>query len=219
MKLHRTKAFTLIELLVVIAIIAILASLAVPAITGALTRGQLTQTLSNARQLHIAAFSMANDFNTTGDELLGWPGDLEERSKEPIRNATAYVERLIEYEYIKPIDMVKVMQAPGITPWSVTSKFNADRNCPFKIYKIKDTDGGANMFLATKNLQYGIGLDAQKAPYGEKGFVVFRKGGDGATFTTKIQAKNNLNALGLLPGRKNFETNTTESASDYLSDN
>ena len=50
--LHRSlRGFTLIELLVVISIIAILASLALPAITGALSRGQMTQTLSNMKHL------------------------------------------------------------------------------------------------------------------------------------------------------------------------
>ena len=42
--------FTLIEMLVVIAIIATIAAFALPAITGAMTRGQLTQAVSNARQ-------------------------------------------------------------------------------------------------------------------------------------------------------------------------
>ena len=73
---HSLRAFTLIELLVVISIIAILASLAIPAVTGALTRGQLTQTLNNARQLQLATQTMALDSFTTG-EGPGWPGDMQ----------------------------------------------------------------------------------------------------------------------------------------------
>jgi prepilin-type N-terminal cleavage/methylation domain len=68
-------AFTLIELLVVIAIIGILAALALPAITGALARGQMTQTLSNMRQLHLATQQMALDGTTNVDPDLCWPGD------------------------------------------------------------------------------------------------------------------------------------------------
>ena len=74
--LARNVAFTLVELLVVISIIAILASLALPAITGALVRGQMTQTLSNMKQLHLVTQQMAIDSTTTGDTNLGWPGDM-----------------------------------------------------------------------------------------------------------------------------------------------
>ena len=73
-------AFTLIELLVVISIIGILAALALPAITGALARGQMTQTLSNMKQLHLATQQMALDGLTTGDANLCWPGDLRRPS-------------------------------------------------------------------------------------------------------------------------------------------
>jgi prepilin-type N-terminal cleavage/methylation domain-containing protein len=218
MKAPRNKAFTLIELLVVIAIIAILASLAIPAVTGAMTKGQLTQTMSNARQLYIAGFSMATDFNTTGDEHLGWPGDLMKREVEPINGVTDYINRLVEYDYLKQVDMMKVLQAPGVTPWNGTTEFNAQRNCPFKIYRVTDTDGAANIMIATRNFLYNDKLDPEQAPYGEKGFVVFRKGGDGAQFNQKKLVKS-LNALGLLPGRTDYKSRTTESADDFLAMN
>ena len=54
-----TSAFTLIEMLVVISIIAVLAAFAVPALTSALTKGQMTGTLNNARQLYLAGQQMA----------------------------------------------------------------------------------------------------------------------------------------------------------------
>src|SRR6266568_5397514 len=59
------SAFTLIELLVVIAIIAVLASFAVPAITSALTKGQLVGTVNNARQYYLAGYQMALDRKST----------------------------------------------------------------------------------------------------------------------------------------------------------
>jgi type II secretory pathway pseudopilin PulG len=45
MNKHNSPAFTLILLLVVISIIAVLAALAVPALTQALTKGQMTGTM------------------------------------------------------------------------------------------------------------------------------------------------------------------------------
>jgi len=53
----------------------ILAALALPAFTGALERGQLTQKLSNARQIHLAVASMALDGETLEDKSLGYPAD------------------------------------------------------------------------------------------------------------------------------------------------
>jgi prepilin-type N-terminal cleavage/methylation domain-containing protein len=77
MKTIRKKlaAFTLIELLVVISIIAVLASLALPAITGALVKGQITQTMSNYRQLYITSQSASLDSSASGSSNVGFPGD------------------------------------------------------------------------------------------------------------------------------------------------
>jgi prepilin-type N-terminal cleavage/methylation domain-containing protein len=77
MKTLRKKiaAFTLIELLVVISIIAVLASLALPAITGALVKGQITQTMSNYRQLYLASQSADLDSTANGSSNNGFPGE------------------------------------------------------------------------------------------------------------------------------------------------
>ena len=78
MKTRSQSAFTLIEMLVVISIIAVLAAFAVPALTSALTKGQMTGTMNNGRQLYLAAQQMALDGAANGDPALAcrispWP--------------------------------------------------------------------------------------------------------------------------------------------------
>lgn len=228
-----SAAFTLIEMLVVIAIIATIAAFALPAITGAMTRGQLTQAVSNARQIHLSAFAMATDGTQTGDAKYGWPGDLAAYTGTTagvkVSTVKDFVQRLVDNDYLKPGDL-KVFSASGVTPWNGTytapdgsagsvGTFNPDfsgtTNCAFKIYKVKDSDAGDYIFLATKNFaktgQQTTAITTATAPFGDKGFVVFHKGGDG-TYYKKQQATSNL--VGTVPNHTNSTDN--EAPADYL---
>src|SRR5216684_4331346 len=97
MRKHNPSGFTLIELLVVIAIIAVLASFAVPAITSALTKGQLVGTVNNARQYYLAGYQMALDGNTNADVNYQWPGDYNPA----ITKLSDYSTRLVANQYLK----------------------------------------------------------------------------------------------------------------------
>jgi type IV pilus assembly protein PilA len=226
-------AFTLIEMLVVIAIIATIAAFALPAITGALTRSQLAQAVSNARQIHLATFAMTTDGTQTGDARYAWPGDLAASADANVQitSVADFVQRLVDNDYLKAGDL-KVFAAPGITPWNGTynkpaaadakgafvPNFDGDKNCAFKVYKVTDRDPGNAIFLATKNFSYtsnvNTAISTTATPFGDKGFVIFHKGGDG-TFYKKQQATSKQ-LLGTPPGEGDVATPPDETASDFL---
>src|SRR5690348_8865595 len=109
------SAFTLIELLVVIAIIAILAAFAVPALTSALTKGKMTGTMNNARQLYLAQFQMSNDGAATGDATSAWPGDLVTQGllTPGAGSLTPYLNVLLSKGYLRGADALKLLTASG----------------------------------------------------------------------------------------------------------
>src|SRR5436305_15036249 len=109
MKLRSQSAFTLIEMLVVISIIAVLAAFAVPALTSALTKGQMTGTMNNGRQMYLAGQQMALDGSANSDPNLVWPGD----DTVNLGTMNAYMTRLVQQNYLKAGDVQKLLSGPG----------------------------------------------------------------------------------------------------------
>ena len=187
------RAFTLIELLVVISIIAILASLAIPAVTGALARGQMTQTLSNLKQLHLVAQTIALDGTTSGDTNAAWPGDM------PNKSWSTWVSNAVP-AYIKSNDMAKLLSAPGITV-SATADLSsltpgtATSGRAVLLYSVSETNNNNAVLFSSANFtnaQPPAAPVASALPYGDKGFVVFRKGGDGAVLQARQATNTNI---------------------------
>lgn len=203
-----TPAFTLIELLVVISIIAILALLAGPALTQALTKGQMTGTMNNARQLYLAGFQMATDGAANSNPAYSWPGD-----DPAVTSLEAYCAKLVQNDYLKAGDMQKILNAPGATcnvttvPGPPASVTLAGRSA-LKVYKVKEVDSSNTIFSVTSNYVYNAPLDPTQVPYGDKGIVVIRKGGDAGVYrkneATQSGWNNDFNkfagAIGRLPG-------------------
>lgn len=188
MKFKTPSAFTLIELLVVISIIGILASLALPAIGNAMTKGQMTQTLSNMKQLHLATQTMALDSVTTGDTNLGWPGDLGGTWE-------AWATNLVGGGYLTTNDFAKLISAAGVVVAPDADPANPVKSAVFA-YAVEQNSAGNTVFLTTANYDYSSGspaaLDKADSPYGDKGFVVFRKAGDGTIYKARQYDDTNL---------------------------
>jgi prepilin-type N-terminal cleavage/methylation domain-containing protein len=193
-KTNKPSAFTLIELLVVIAIIAILAALAVPALTSALNKAQMTGTMNNGRQLYLAQFQMSNDATATGASNMGWPGDMITAGLPA--TYLAYLNVLLQNGYLKAGDVARLMNAPGgnyvadinwaATPPVLNTIGTGDAG--LKVYTVGDADSINCIFAASHNYVYNQPLVPPDAatgagiPYGQKGFIVVKKGGDAAVF-------------------------------------
>ncbi|MEI8312442.1 MAG: type II secretion system protein [Verrucomicrobiota bacterium] len=186
--MKRSSGFTLIELLVVISIIAILASLAIPAVTGALARGQMAQTLSNMKQLHLATFNMDLD-NQQAGQPSGWPGT---NTGAPA-NALAWAAALTNGNYLKATELQKLLSAQTLQATNTTST----NGWAIIVYDASSDDNGI-VFLSTKNVAFAAGATnatapgptAASKPYGDKGFVLFRKGGDGQILQARFYTNN-----------------------------
>jgi len=205
-----SSAFTLIELLVVIAIIAILAALAVPALTSALAKAQMSGTMNNARQMYIAQFQMSNDGAATGDSTSGWPADIAPA------NFLAYVNVLVGKGYLKGADILKLCSAPGasltgtVTPATSTTPEALSAlggTSSLKFYLVSDANPASTIFGVSHNYIYNTALNSAGTPYGTKGFIAVRKGGDAVVlkegqatvtgWTGNIQFQN---GVGMMPG-------------------
>ena len=176
-------AFTLIELLVVIAIIATIAAFAVPALTSALTKGQMTGTMNNARQLYLAGYQMALDGSANADSNLAWPGDYASG----VTTLKDYVQKLVQNDYLKASDLAKLLSAPGAACTATSSGTGSATtvtltgNSGLKVYPVTSGDASNVIFAVTSNYVYDTDFTTTTAvPYGDKGFVVVRKGGDAA---------------------------------------
>lgn len=180
MKRLRHLAFTLIELLVVISIIGILAALAIPAVAGALVKGQLTGTLNNARQLQLATFNVNLENESVGIEGA-WPSSNV--------NFTTWMSNVSSV--LSENDLKKLFAAPGV---AVTNTPTGPAQTAFRIYQVGNNEESSAIFLTTRNLLVTANatnlttnmVTPTAKPYGDKGTVLMRRGGDGQVVPRRL---------------------------------
>jgi Tfp pilus assembly major pilin PilA len=184
----RTQAgITWVEVLVIIVIIFVLWSLSIPAVTSTLEPGQMTQALSNMKQLHIAAQHMALDGETTGNTNLGWPGDIGGSFKN-------WAAQIVKGGYLTTNDLCKLLSARGvIVP---AGKIPPMNETAVRVYAVTKNSPYDAVFLTSANFTNtptgGEALNPSAKPFGNKGFVVFKKGGDGAILQSKKVGQTNV---------------------------
>jgi prepilin-type N-terminal cleavage/methylation domain-containing protein len=185
---RQNAAFTWVELLVCLAVVGVLIALALPAVTvSPCGRGHGTQTLSNCKQLHLATQQMAMDGLTTGDTNLGWPGDTG-------GTFTNWSRQLVS-AYLSTNDFCKLLSAPGvIVPAGKIPETMSGG--AVRVYAVSTNSPDTAVFLTSANFTNspagGTPLDKNSKPYGDKGFVVFRKGGDGAILLARQVGMTNI---------------------------
>ena len=127
---------------------------------------------------------MALDGNTNADVNYNWPGDYNAPA---VTTLSAYSSHLVTNQYLKVGDLSKLLSAPGaivgatgsVDPTTGVTTVTLTGTVPgLKVYELKDADSANAIFAVSANYTYNTALPATTSPFGDKGFVVMRKGGD-----------------------------------------
>jgi len=177
---------TLVELLVLIVILLVLAFCCHTRCgTPMMMKHGMTEALSNMKQLHLTCQQMVLDGETTGDKSLGWPGSYATWGAWTAKVAPGYV---------STNDLCKLLSAPGfVVP---PGKIPPMKESAVRVYAVtKDSPTNAVLLTSanfTNTPTGGEPLNPSAKPFGNKGFVVFRKSGDGAIYRPNQTGQTNI---------------------------
>ena len=154
-----------------------------------LARGQMTQTLNNTRQLYTATFQWTLDNQTTRESSVRWTcSNTIPLTFEQWRNG------LVSGDYMKEADMTKLLSHTKNTK---EERFWFDKKIVkteniISVFAAAEADAPDTLLFATKNW-HGISVTNLSGElFDDKGFIVFRKGGDGAILSPQQSTAANL---------------------------
>lgn len=182
---QQNTGFSRLHLIVAIAATGVLVFLAWPMWKSALVKRDLSRTMSNGRELYLAAFRMATDGAAKFDSNRAWPGDY------PSSSLAEYCGKLVQNGYLTPADVQRLLSAPGaectVTMTGSPAALTLSGKPALKLYKVKKSDPSNTIFAVSANYVYATALKPDTNPFGDAGFVVIRKSGDAGVYK-KAQA-------------------------------
>ena len=203
----RKNAFTLIELLVVIAIIALLAAILAPAVTKALLKGQVTQTISNGRNLFVLLFSKDLD-NPLGLATVGgaaWPVSVASSGSTDVvyPDTTSFFATLVT----NPTFNINYnfFAAKGVTPATTSAQFTDGqlRNVWGMAMDVGPSFKASspvfftqNITLQGNNLNGFQKLEEKARPFGTRAAVIVGYGGSAFSIDLDTAVATNFNPVG-----------------------
>lgn len=137
-------------------------------------RINLNQVLSHMKELSMATQQMVQD-GESGTNYGGWPGDIG-------GSFTNWAAHLVKGEYLTTNDLSELLSAPGRrNPRDTMPGANTNG---VLVYAVGSNSAMSAVFLSSANFTNtpggGVAPGSEARPFGDYGFVVFRRGGEGA---------------------------------------
>ena len=140
-------------------------------------------------------------------------------------NIVDYANVLTGKGYLRGRDAIKMFNAPGASFTATVSNVNgADSlsggtgTAALKVWAVLDADPATAVFCTTRNYVYDTAIVDGSIPYGTKGFITVRKGGDASVFRVGQATVTGWNGNGTSfqnsVGSKRGDTVGTPSAGD-----